>query len=683
MDHENPQRRHPRYEVRLAARYAHAVGELLLTEYLDAVVRDLSAGGCKLRTAVAEMPGTTVRVQIEVAAGQWVDVEGEIRWSEPGEIAPDGTVTQAASCGVLFTNEGDLPEALELLLFDCASETLLDPGLEHDAQEPLDLEAPPPRPPTVPPSAPPIATGNLGRNPAAQLIFFIYRKKFSGRLSVTGGLRADYYFRDGMPVYADQPDAPPDALCRSLYERGVLDGGRFAAVMSAMASSGLPEELVLVEHVGAEELAEARRQVLQRRVNLLFHSSDDFAIYAEDHAFATTAVEAEALRIHPRRAIYQGVRSWYGTGEMRDQLTAMFAGYFHVPADRVPTLDRYAFSIDDRQIADLLSSGSYSPEQLASASRCALDVVCMLLFTLHVTEALEHRAEAPAPQRPRVATPPPGAPPAPRQAIVTPVPSGASPAASAPPRSTYRPVVNPQVLAELRAKVEDKLKRYGSQDYFELLEVRQTATTPEIATAYKTALQRFDPARLAQQGLGHRAADLQALIAKLNEAHALLSDDRKRVAYVQALLGSGKGKAATAAPTTESDAHRGEAALAAGQFAEAEKHLKKAQQGTPSPRVDMLLAWARYKNPANDRAAITKEITNTLGRVWRRDAELKERALCYLGQIALDGKDPETAEKMYRRVLKDDPYNQEALQGLERAQAAGATTTLFGIKIRR
>jgi len=61
----------------------------------------------------------------------------------------------------------------------------------------------------------------------------------------------------------------------------------------------------------------------------------------------------------------------------------------------------------------------------------------------------------------------------------------------------------------------------------------------------------------------------------------------------------------------------------------------------------------------------------TLQRLMRRDAALTERASCYLGVLALEARDFAAAEKIFKRVVKEWPRNELALEGERLARAGG------------
>lgn len=78
----------------------------------------------------------------------------------------------------------------------------------------------------------------------------------------------------------------------------------------------------------------------------------------------------------------------------------------------------------------------------------------------------------------------------------------------------------------------------GSQSYYEVLGVAQTAAAPEIAAQYFQLAKRWHPDRLSRKDEDLRDA-AERVFARISEAHQVLSDAERRAEYDEVLKAGG------------------------------------------------------------------------------------------------------------------------------------------------
>lgn len=98
----------------------------------------------------------------------------------------------------------------------------------------------------------------------------------------------------------------------------------------------------------------------------------------------------------------------------------------------------------------------------------------------------------------------------------------------------------PPIDAKLRADIVALALRLDQLTHFDLLGVSATPSAQDVNAAYVKFARRFHPDRLMAAGLRQLAPDAERLLARAAEAAAVLSDPKRRAAYVAA--GAGKGR---------------------------------------------------------------------------------------------------------------------------------------------
>jgi Tfp pilus assembly protein PilF len=149
--------------------------------------------------------------------------------------------------------------------------------------------------------------------------------------------------------------------------------------------------------------------------------------------------------------------------------------------------------------------------------------------------------------------------------------------------------------------------------------------------------------------------------AAVNEAYEVLSDDRKRIEYLnrRKAAGAGAGADPARAEAAKVDFMKGEACVRTRDFARARGFLESAVRADPSAAYQAALAWAYVADPNHkDRARAKALIADAL-----KDPAC-DRALFVAGILARDDGEDGTAERHFRAAVKVNPRNHEAAREL-------------------
>ncbi len=559
----------------------------------------------------------------------------------------------------------------------------------------------------------PVAKGTLGQYPLPTLLFYLFKKRFSGTLVLAGDPAGRVFLRDGFPVEAEHPAMPYASLARVMLERGQLDDAGYQQALVHMAQTGMsePDALRMVAHATEAQLAEAHQVLLRRKLNLFFKGGQaTFELYAEEHGHALAEHDANRNRVHPRRVIYQGIRNNYDEERLAREIgDAIGEKAIRIPTDRAQALDDYGFGEDERTLLTALREMPRTLVELVEDTGRGELEVGQLAYALLATELLElHEAVArrkplvtpataaaqmPTGPRPAVATAPAGIP-KPAAPASSPRAAPAPAARPAPATSPGMPAMRPGAAAaprpaaasaaparpgdkgaELRAKIEAKAGTFEAENLFQLLGLPETASKADAKKAYIEAAKVFHPDRLGQFGLEDLRPIVEQIFARINEANTTLGDDGKRAQYLELLKQGGTEKITAEQETelrqaldAELEFQKGELFLKQRQYAKAEEHLKRACDASPDLEHQVAYAWARYNNPANDRAALAPKIKETLTRAAKERPTLA-RVHLYMGEIFLNEELPGNAERAFQEALRHQPDNVDAQRGLRLAQS--------------
>jgi curved DNA-binding protein CbpA len=227
--------------------------------------------------------------------------------------------------------------------------------------------------------------------------------------------------------------------------------------------------------------------------------------------------------------------------------------------------------------------------------------------------------------------------------------------ASAPapgPASTPRPSEGATgAEAQLRDALVSLLPRARDKDLFARLGLPDTAGREDAKKAFLALARQFHPDRFASPTFADLQDVVKEFFAAVNEAYEVLSDDRKRIEY----LNQRKGMDKEHADSARVDFHKGEACLRTRDFARARGFLESAVRADPRPEYQATLALAFVLDPGSKDRGRAKALIAEAGKDPTCD-----RASYAAGIIARAEGDDGTAERHFRAAVKANPRNADA-----------------------
>ena len=230
------------------------------------------------------------------------------------------------------------------------------------------------------------------------------------------------FVRDGFPVAVKLPGSA-ELLGKVLVEMGILDEETHKRTMAEPPPPGMKygewlveQKLVSLEHMRLALKAQVRRKL--HRLFFLNEGNFDFA----PGAHAEGREGEESLKVHPARAIYQGVRSAWNAERLAGALFLLDGKALKLTIDAT-AVARYGVGQEDGKVAELLRKGYWALPDPIDASALPVQPVHALVYSLYITDALDLKGADEVPRLRRrggdstaspLPTAPPAAAPAPR-----------------------------------------------------------------------------------------------------------------------------------------------------------------------------------------------------------------------------------------------------------------------------
>ena len=319
----------------------------------------------------------------------------------------------------------------------------------------------------------------------------------------SGGVLRRVFLEDGHPVFADSSAAREDLAAHlqgeGLVARAALDRARERAAQVG----GTPEELLIeAGYLDPEAVYRALRDHVVARVLSLFALEAGEAVVVRGGPKPLDPVD---LGMHPGRLVLDGVRRKYG----RLRLYRAFGTASAVPRPRPGEVAPAGLALrPDEEAVWKATDGHRSVVEIARAARVNEVDALAILYGLSMLDLID-------------------APTGRRRGLLPSLDPDAVARAGAPRTADQMPG-----FAEL---VGAKLAEVRSADYFQVLGVPHGATGSEIRASWEALKRRFDPHRVRREGpLWHQVVEIAAVV---DDAHTLLSSDRLRGRYEQALGG--------------------------------------------------------------------------------------------------------------------------------------------------
>ena len=288
-----------------------------------------------------------------------------------------------------------------------------------------------------------------------------------------------------------------------------------------------------------------------------------------------------------------------------------------------------------------------------------------------------HTPSSSPPNVPRSHTPS-SSPPLPRTSTATgshsslrsPAPDPLNPPTARGTLKPRRPKQSTASTLEVEALLDKKLPLIEQNaDHYTLLGLPMGASTDDVRNTYFLLARKLHPDRLAAIGIDDEDRKAQRVMARINEAFAVLNDFTRRNEYL-ALLQRG-GEAVVQAEEAKADelamrVMRAEEAFKQGEMALRREQLQQAMQAFATavelqpnePEYQALLAWAQFAN-AKDKNAIASATRKALIKAAGLSDE-SPTARFYLGRVErMLGREKE-ALVYFHEVLRIKPNHSEA-----------------------
>lgn len=226
-----------------------------------------------------------------------------------------------------------------------------------------------------------------------------------------------------------------------------------------------------------------------------------------------------------------------------------------------------------------------------------------------------------------------------------------------------------------RAELEAKMAQMAAQNHFEVLGIKETASVLEIRDAYFGMAKTFHPDRLSD--IPDLRPKAQVAFARINTAYNELSDDKRRVAYINKLKEAQKeGEKPTGAGTNQAtigrainaalEAQKAELCLKKNELDAAESHAKMATLADPEqPAYAALLVWIQAQQrpvPVVEEGKTNTtydDLIRTLDQLLKKEPSF-ERALFYRATLLQRAGHVDRAFKDFSRALELNPRNIDA-----------------------
>jgi len=151
----------------------------------------------------------------------------------------------------------------------------------------------------------------------------------------------------------------------------------------------------------------------------------------------------------------------------------------------------------------------------------------------------------------------------------------------------------------------------------------------------------------------------------VNEAYEVLSDDRKRAAYLAAARGGASDP--QRAESARVDFQKGEACIRTRDFGRARGFLESAIRADARAEYQAALAWTYLADPAAKDLAKARALASEAAKDARCD-----RAQYVAGVVARDEGNEAEAERYFRAAVAANPRHADALRELKQVEGRRA-----------
>ena len=473
--------------------------------------------------------------------------------------------------------------------------------------------------------------GDLATTSLPALLHNLYTLQGTGLLHLEQGERKKVvYFKEGYPIFV-RSNLLRECLGKMLVHEGLITQEQCEESLRKVKESGRLQGTVLIEMglFTPEQLHEVLgRQVTEKLLEAFSWTSGRFRfIQGRDFKAGVTTIA-----MSPATLILQGIRRYFSDARITELLASHRHRYLVVTENPHYRFQELALSRRDSEVL-AQCRGALTLEELAAQYPLSRHEIEQLVAALLTAEILESR-EQPVPHS-----------------------RGEGPA-----------VLQPSAIdtRELRQRILTDYARLLPLDHFALLDVSRDAGHDEIRRKYFALAKRYHPDQYLQTHLSEDlATKVNELFRRIGEAYQIISDPKRRQAYLDQLSGRNKNQQrdVTDILQAETSFQKGMVFLRSRNYPEALEAFSWAIKLSPQePEYLTQYAWAKYKAHPGDRERCGEAM-----QALKLSLDLNhkfDRTHLYLGYLLKEeGRDRE-AEKRFELAIKCNPRCTEALREL-------------------
>lgn len=512
------------------------------------------------------------------------------------------------------------------------------------------------------------ARGNLKHKRFPEVLSQLYRWRATGALLLKRErVKKIVYLKDGYPIFV-KSNLLSECLGRVLVRERLITEAECEASLEAMKKRKRQQGTLLIEMgvISPHNLVYALQLQLETKLFDIFSWPD-----GEYQFNARIDIPPQAVHLDMSLAtiVYEGVRRGFSDQQLKDLLAPFEQSYLAVHPDPLHRFQDIALEADERKTVALID-GRRTTQQIIERSSLEEKHARQLLYALMAAEMIQpetRRARKKdaleVPQKPS-ATPPPLRPP--------PRGSGrrAGESTSEQPISAVLPKrgrLDGLSVAELRARLAERVKELKKQTLFAALGVSRSASDDEIRRAYFAAVRDYHRDRLP----GNAPADARALAeqieAHLTTAYETLSDRASRQQYERSL------DAASFAQVTEDVGRilaaegrfqRGAQALERGDFEKATALFEEAVRLYPDEGEFLThLGWASFQRAPDDEENVAEAEARIRDGIQKNPRS--DKGWLFLGRLLKQSGRSAEAERQFEQAIQCNPDCKEALHELK------------------
>jgi hypothetical protein len=234
-----------------------------------------------------------------------------------------------------------------------------------------------------------LSPGKLQDEPLPLVLHQLHQGGATGTLKLDTRVgKHEVFLREGYPVSVSLPGSA-ELLGKVLVEMGMLDEETHKRTLAEPPPKGKKygEWLIEKKLVTADQMRLALKAQVRRKLHRLFFLNEgQFTFAPGEHQQGLEG--HESLKVHPSRAIYQGVRSAWNAERLSGALFLLDGRAIKLTLDP-DAVARYGVGQEDGRIAELLRKGYWTVPDLVEATGLPLQPVHALVYALYVTEALD------------------------------------------------------------------------------------------------------------------------------------------------------------------------------------------------------------------------------------------------------------------------------------------------------